>query len=158
MAGVAEAGGVSPKIIEQIIPRDLRQEIDAPKTHVVNIDGKEFSFNTTADASMEEIQAQAAREFPQAQGARLNPMVTSPAEQRVTTLGAIDATTRGASDALTLGADNKIVRRSVKVGTVSDKGLPILSGLVGSERIIVSAGAFLTPGEEIQPVLETKRR
>lgn len=109
LAGVAEAGGVSPKIIEQIIPRDLRQEIDAPKTHVVNIDGKEFSFNTTADASMEEIQAQAAREFPQAQGARLNPMVTSPAEQRDTTLGEVDAIIRGASDSLTLGADNKIV-------------------------------------------------
>jgi hypothetical protein len=112
LAGVAEAGGVSPKIVEQIIPRDLRQEIDRPKTHVINIDGEEFSFQTTADASMEDIQTQGAQLSAQNGGpnaALLNPLATSPAEQRDTTLGAIDAAVRGATDSLTLGADNKIV-------------------------------------------------
>lgn len=52
-----------------------------------------------------------------------------------------------------VGADNKVVRRDVKVGMVSNRGLPILSGLNGNERIVLSAGAFLTPGEVIVPVL-----
>jgi hypothetical protein len=40
----------------------------------------------------------------------------------------------------------------VKVGDVTPAGLPILSGLTGREQIVVSAGAFLNPGDEIIPV------
>jgi RND family efflux transporter MFP subunit len=57
-----------------------------------------------------------------------------------------------------VGADNKAVRRGVKVGPVADKGLPILSGLSGKERVVLSAGAFLAPGDPVQPVLEAARK
>ncbi len=57
-----------------------------------------------------------------------------------------------------VGAGNKVERRGVKVGSVTNKGLPILSGLGGTERVVLSAGAFLTQGETIKPVLETKRK
>lgn len=48
--------------------------------------------------------------------------------------------------------DNKIERRAVQVGTISDAGVGIASGLNGSERVVASAGAFLKPGDSIKPV------
>ncbi|WP_188945935.1 efflux RND transporter periplasmic adaptor subunit [Polymorphobacter multimanifer] len=66
---------------------------------------------------------------------------------------AIQSDARG-SFVYVIGADNKVARRDVTVGTVSDQGVSIASGLVGSERVVVSAGAFLRPGETVKPVLE----
>jgi len=51
-----------------------------------------------------------------------------------------------------VGPDKKVVRRNVKVGDVTAKGLPILSGLTGKEQIVLSAGAFLSPGDEVVPI------
>lgn len=51
-------------------------------------------------------------------------------------------------------ADNKVARRNVSVGAVTAKGLPIMSGLSGQERIVLSAGAFLNPGDTVNPVSE----
>lgn len=52
-------------------------------------------------------------------------------------------------------ASNKVVRRNVTVGGVTDKGIPIIGGLDGSEHVVLSAGAFLNPGETIAPVRAT---
>jgi HlyD family secretion protein len=46
---------------------------------------------------------------------------------------------------------NKVVRRDVTVGDVTDAGVTILAGLTGQEAVVVSAGAFLNPGESINP-------
>jgi HlyD family secretion protein len=54
-----------------------------------------------------------------------------------------------------VGADNKVVRRSVKVGDVSDAGITVLSGLTGQEKVVLSAGAFLNEGEAVIPVRKT---
>ncbi|WP_310532217.1 efflux RND transporter periplasmic adaptor subunit, partial [Novosphingobium sp.] len=51
-----------------------------------------------------------------------------------------------------VGKNNKIERRNVKIGLVTDKGLAIASGLSGNERVVLRAGGFLSPGETIQPV------
>jgi RND family efflux transporter MFP subunit len=56
-----------------------------------------------------------------------------------------------------VGPDDKVARRDVKVGTVSDTGLPILSGLEGTEKVVFSAGAFLGPEDAVIPVLQKKR-
>ena len=50
-----------------------------------------------------------------------------------------------------VGANNKIERRNVTVGDVNDSGIPILAGLSGMEAVVLSAGAFLNPGETIIP-------
>ncbi len=50
-----------------------------------------------------------------------------------------------------VGPQNKVVRRDVTVGDVTDAGVTILSGLTGQEAVVVSAGAFLNPGESINP-------
>ena len=61
----------------------------------------------------------------------------------------------GAEGNYVLIVDNKNVvqRRAVKVGTVTDNGVAIASGLTGNERIVVLAGAFLNIGDKVKPVL-----
>ena len=52
-----------------------------------------------------------------------------------------------------VGAGNVVQRRNVRLGTVTDKDVAIADGLSGSERIVLSAGAFLNPGQKIAPVV-----
>ncbi len=51
------------------------------------------------------------------------------------------------------GSDDKVRRVGVTVGTASDAGIAILTGLQGNERVVQSSAAFLEPGEKIKPVL-----
>ncbi len=50
-----------------------------------------------------------------------------------------------------IGSDNKAVRRPVKTGAVTAKGIAITEGLNGSERVVLRAGGFLNPGETVNP-------
>jgi RND family efflux transporter MFP subunit len=50
-----------------------------------------------------------------------------------------------------IDAKNTAVRRDVQVGEVSDAGVAIMAGLSGNERIVLSAGAFLNPGQKVNP-------
>ena len=50
-----------------------------------------------------------------------------------------------------MGAGEKIVRRAIKVGEVSDSGVSIVEGLNGTEQVVLSAGAFLTPDQKVRP-------
>jgi len=52
-----------------------------------------------------------------------------------------------------VGPDDKVQRRPVKTGEVSDQGVAIIDGLQGNERVVLSAGAFLSQGQKIKPVL-----
>jgi HlyD family secretion protein len=52
-----------------------------------------------------------------------------------------------------IGAGNKVIRRNIKTGTVTSKGLAIIEGLDGSERVVLFAAGFLNPGETVQPKL-----
>lgn len=56
-----------------------------------------------------------------------------------------------------VNAKNEVVRQSIKVGQVSDAGVAISEGLAGTERVVVSAGAFLNPGQKVAPVLQKKQ-
>jgi RND family efflux transporter MFP subunit len=55
-----------------------------------------------------------------------------------------------------VGQDDKVARRDVKTGTVTDEGTAVVSGLSGSERVVLRAGGFLNPGDKVRPVLSTK--
>ncbi|WNO53875.1 efflux RND transporter periplasmic adaptor subunit [Stakelama saccharophila] len=57
-----------------------------------------------------------------------------------------------------LDAKNRAVRRGVTIGEVSDEGVSIASGLKGDERVVLSAGAFLSPGQEVKPNLVKMER
>ena len=55
-----------------------------------------------------------------------------------------------------VGPDNKAVRRDVVIGSVSEAGLSITSGLTGNEKVVLRAGGFLSPGETVQPKVQKK--
>lgn len=52
-----------------------------------------------------------------------------------------------------VNAQNKVERRNVIVGQVSDRGVSITAGITGRERIVATAGAFLNPGQTVKPEL-----
>ena len=58
-----------------------------------------------------------------------------------------------AKAAATPGGKKKKLRRNVTVGQVSDAGVAVTSGITGSEKIVTSAGAFLTQGQKVKPEL-----
>ena len=51
-----------------------------------------------------------------------------------------------------VGKDNKVQRRDIKLGLVTDQGIAIVAGLAGDERVVLRAGGFLAPDEQIKPV------
>jgi len=57
----------------------------------------------------------------------------------------------GGSYVYVVGAGNKIERRPVKTGIVTDDGIAVTSGLSGNERVVLRAGGFLQPGETVNP-------
>lgn len=57
-----------------------------------------------------------------------------------------------------VGPDGSVARRAIVQGRVSDAGVGVSRGLNGSERVVVSAGAFLKPGEKVVPVLTARTR
>jgi RND family efflux transporter MFP subunit len=55
-------------------------------------------------------------------------------------------------------ARNMVVRRPVTIGEVSDRGISVVQGLDGSERVVLMAGAFLNPGQRVRPELARPAR
>ncbi|MCP3734336.1 efflux RND transporter periplasmic adaptor subunit [Sphingomonas sp. RP10(2022)] len=53
-----------------------------------------------------------------------------------------------------VGKDDKVERRNIKVGQVSDAGVTVMQGLDGTERVVRSAGGFLAPGQKVKPVVQ----
>lgn len=51
---------------------------------------------------------------------------------------------------------NKVERRDVKLGTVTDAGIVIAEGLSGMEKVVLRAGGFLNPGEAVKPQMQKK--
>jgi RND family efflux transporter MFP subunit len=81
------------------------------------------------------------------------------AEARVTS-GAVDAPLLPQSAVLSdekgnyvyiVNRNNEAERRDIKIGSVSSAGVTILAGLSGAERVVLSAGAFLNPGQKVAP-------
>lgn len=52
-----------------------------------------------------------------------------------------------------VGKEDKVIRRSVKTGIVTEGGIAIREGLSGNERVVLRAGGFLSAGDRIKPRL-----
>ena len=52
---------------------------------------------------------------------------------------------------MVVGRNNTVERRTVRVGSVTDRGVVVTEGLNGNERVVESAGAFLNAGERVRP-------
>lgn len=63
-------------------------------------------------------------------------------------------TDREGSYVYVVGKDNKAMRRNIKTGVVTQKGIAIVGGLDGTERVVLFAGGFLNPGEVVTPKLQ----
>jgi RND family efflux transporter MFP subunit len=50
-----------------------------------------------------------------------------------------------------INGKNEVERRDIKIGTVNDNGVTIVSGISGNERVVLSAGPFLNPGQKVNP-------
>jgi len=50
-----------------------------------------------------------------------------------------------------VGPDNKVSRRAVKTGLVTERGIAVVEGLSGNERVVLRAGGFLSPGDKVNP-------
>jgi HlyD family secretion protein len=55
-----------------------------------------------------------------------------------------------------VGKDNKVVRRGIETGLVTENGIAVIKGLNGTEQVVLRAGGFLAPGDKIRPQTETK--
>lgn len=51
-----------------------------------------------------------------------------------------------------VGGNNKVERRNVTSGDVTEKGIAVTSGLSGNEHVVLRAGGFLNPGDKVNPV------
>ncbi|MCL6741124.1 efflux RND transporter periplasmic adaptor subunit [Sphingomonas sp. RB56-2] len=56
-----------------------------------------------------------------------------------------------------INGKNEVERRSIKIGSVEDQGVTISEGITGSERVVLSAGPFLNPGQKVKPQLQAAR-
>lgn len=52
---------------------------------------------------------------------------------------------------LVVGKDNKLEKRSVTTGVVSDQGIAINQGLSGTEQVVLRAGGFVNEGDLVKP-------
>jgi HlyD family secretion protein len=59
---------------------------------------------------------------------------------------------------LIVNAQHKIERRTVHVSGIVQNGVTIADGIVGSDQVVATAGAFLQEGEVVNPVLKEPAR
>jgi HlyD family secretion protein len=57
----------------------------------------------------------------------------------------------------TINGKNEVERRNIQIGTVSDAGVTIASGISGNESVVLSAGPFLNPGQKVNPKRQATR-
>lgn len=56
-----------------------------------------------------------------------------------------------------INGKNEVERRAIAIGTVEDRGVTIAQGISGNERVVLSAGPFLNPGQKVKPQLQAAR-
>ena len=56
-----------------------------------------------------------------------------------------------------INGKNEVERRPIKIGTVEDEGVTVAEGISGNERVVLSAGPFLNPGQKVKPQLQAAR-
>ena len=56
-----------------------------------------------------------------------------------------------------INGKNEVERRPIKIGTVEDEGVTVAEGISGNERVVLSAGPFLNPGQKVNPKRQAAR-
>lgn len=55
-----------------------------------------------------------------------------------------------------INGKDEVERRDITIGTVNETGVAISQGLGGQERVVLSAGPFLNPGQKVRPRREAE--
>lgn len=50
-----------------------------------------------------------------------------------------------------IDGNNEVQRRNIRIGDVNDRGVSVVEGLNGDERVVLLAAAFLNPGQKVRP-------
>jgi len=53
-----------------------------------------------------------------------------------------------------VGKADKVERRDIQTGMVTDRGIAVTSGLTGQELVVLRPGRFLSPGDKVKAVLQ----
>ena len=69
---------------------------------------------------------------------------------------AVQSDTKGAY-VFIVGSGDKVTRRDITIGEVGEFGIAVAAGLSGTERVVMSAAAFLNPGEKVRPIMKRSR-
>ena len=73
------------------------------------------------------------------------------AEKPVLPESAVMRDAKGANFVYVVGSDRRIEKRPITIGDVTDAGIGVMDGLAGNEQVVLSAGAFLNPGDKVIP-------
>jgi HlyD family secretion protein len=55
-----------------------------------------------------------------------------------------------------INGKNEVERRDITIGTVGENGVAVSQGLSGQERVVLSAGPFINPGQKVRPRRESE--
>jgi RND family efflux transporter MFP subunit len=55
-----------------------------------------------------------------------------------------------------INGKDEVERRDITIGTVNEAGVAVSQGLNGQERVVLSAGPFLNPGQKVRPRRESE--
>jgi len=55
-----------------------------------------------------------------------------------------------------INGKDEVERRNITIGTVTATGVTIAQGLTGQERVVLSAGPFVNPGQKVRPRRESE--
>ena len=80
-------------------------------------------------------------------------IVSGAAQASILPESALQSDDRG-SYVFIVNSKNAIERRDVKVGQVSARGVAVIEGLNGTERVVTLAGGFMSPGQKVEPQVE----
>jgi len=61
---------------------------------------------------------------------------------------------KGGTFVYVVDRENHVRRRAVRTGDVSESGISVIGGLSDGEKVVVSAGGFLNPGDRVKPALQ----
>lgn len=50
-----------------------------------------------------------------------------------------------------VNGDDRVARRAVRTGLVTERGIAVIEGLNGTEQVVLRAGGFLNPGDKVKP-------
>jgi RND family efflux transporter MFP subunit len=56
-----------------------------------------------------------------------------------------------------IDSKNLVERRDITIGAVTEQGVSVAQGLAGNERVVLSAGPFLNPGQKVNPRRQAAR-